>query len=325
MRSEFLKYLVDPETGEDLKIEATKKNGEKIIDGFLISQSNKYPIVRGIPRFSGYKEEKNYTNSFGYQWNKWSKIQFDSQNIGKKMEGYTLKMLDRITHVTTPDLSGKVIVDFGCGSGRLIETIRQKNGIAIGFDMSDAVEAAEEFFANDPQVLICQADILKSPIRPNSVDGVFSIGVLHHTKDAKIGFDKMVECLKSNGWIAVSVYSPGGYYDNFFVNIYRKIFKKLWPLFGHYPPLIYTYFTIYVLRPFLRVPILRTLIRPFYTFFPFLDLPDTQWSILNTFDSITPSNQYTFTVYQVFQWFKSANLRNIEPSNWAGGSVHGQK
>ncbi len=323
MRNLFLKYIIDPETGEDLKIESIREENGNVIEGFLVSKSNRYPIVRGIPRFAGYEDDKNYAKSFGYQWNKWSKIQFDSENIGKPMADYTLKMWDNITH--TQDLNRSAIVDFGCGSGRFIEIIRNKNGIAIGFDLSNAVEAAGEIFANDPNVLICQADILKSPIRPNSVEGAFSIGVLHHTKDAEVGFKKMAECVRVGGWVAVSVYSPGGYYDNFFVNIYRKIFKSLWPVFGHYPPLIYTYATIYILRPLLKVPILRTLIRPFFTFFPFMNIPDTNWSILNTFDSITPSNQYTFTLYQVFQWFKSAGLRNIEPSNWAGSSLNAKK
>jgi len=325
MRKHFLKYLIDPVTGEDLKLESTQEKNGHVTEGFLVSTSNRYPIVRGIPRFAGFKDDKNYTHSFGYQWNKWSKIQFDSKNIGKPMEGHTLKMWDRITHITAPDLQRSVIVDFGCGSGRLIETIRQKNGIAIGFDLSDAVEAGGEIFSQDENALICQADILHSPIRPSSVDGVFSIGVLHHTKDAKIGFDEMVKCLKSGGWIAVSLYSPGGYYDSFFVNIYRKIFKTLWPIFGHYPPLIYSYTTIYLLRPILRIPILRTLVRPFFSFFPFIDIPDTQWSVLNTFDSVTPSNQYAFSTYQVFQWFKSAGLREIEPSNWAGASINAKK
>lgn len=325
MRAHFLNYLVDPHTGENLNLEITREHLGDIIEGSLFSSRNRYPIVRGIPRFAGYEDNNNYTTSFGYQWNKWSKIQFDSENIGKPMEGYTLKMWDNITHIQEPDLNRAVIVDFGCGSGRLLETIRQKDGIAIGIDLSYAVEAAQEIFANDPNVLICQADVLKSPIRPNSADGAFSIGVLHHSKNAREGFNEMVKCVKSGGWLAVSLYSPGGYYDNFFVNVYRKLFKVLWPYCGHYPPLIYSYITVYLFRPLLHIPILRTLIRPFLAFFPFFNIKDIRWSVLNTFDSVTPTNQYVFTPYQVFQWFKEAALRDIEPSNWAGATIHARK
>jgi len=325
MRANYTNYLIDPKTGEDLILESILEEKGRVLEGFLVSRSNRYPIIRGIPRFAGYKDDLNYTKSFGYQWNKWSQIQFDSKNIGKPMQGYTLKMWDRITGVETGNLKSSVIVDFGCGPGRFIETIREKGGLAIGLDLSDAVEAAGEIFKDDPDVLVCQADILKSPIKSGSVDGVFSIGVLHHTTGPYQGFLEMVKVLKPSGWISVSVYSPGGYYDSFFVHVYRKIFKTLWPIFGHYPPLIYSYFTIYILRPILKIPILRTLIRPFFTFFPFVNLPDIRWSILDTFDGVTPSNQSGHTPYEVFHWFKSAGLRDIEPSDWAGASYHAKK
>jgi SAM-dependent methyltransferase len=320
MRTYFLRYLMDPATGEDLLIESTKKADDNIVEGYLVSKHNRYPIIRGIPRFAGYADTKNYAKSFGYQWNKWSQIQFDSQNIGKPYQGFSLDMFDRITGIKTKDLKEKVIVDFGCGPGRFLETIRDKNGIVIGLDLSDAVEAAGEIFKDDPKILICQADILHSPLKTNSVDGTFSVGVLHHTVDAKQGFEEMVRVAKPGGWTAVSVYGTGGYYDNFIVNIWRKIFKHLWPIFGHYPPLIYSYVVVYISTGLFKIPILRTLARPFLAFIPSLILRDIRWSVLNTFDSVTPSNQYGFTPYQVFQWFKSANLKNIEPSNWAGSS-----
>ena len=325
MHKKFLQYLADPHTGESLSLETTlEKNGD-IIEGALVSKHNRYPIVRGVPRFAGYNDDANYTKSFGYQWNRWSKIQFDSHNVGKKMEDATLNMWNKITGVETPDLQGRVVVDFGCGPGRFLETIRRKNGIAIGLDLSDAVEAAAENFAGDENVLVCQGDILHPPFKKDIADGVFSIGVLHHTENPQKGFNAMTPVLKTNGWISVSVYSTGGYYDNFFVNIWRKIFKALWPIFGHYPPLIYSYVTVYTFRPILKIPIVRTLIRPFLSFTPFLNLPDIGWSVLNTFDSVTPSNQVGITPYQTFQWFKKAGLQNIEPSNWAGSSFTATK
>lgn len=325
MRRSFLKYIVDPITKEDLTIESNLEKNGKIIEGFLISKTNKYPIVRGIPRFAGYNDDSNYTKSFGYQWNKWSQIQFDSKNIGKPYEGFSLDMLDRITGTQRIDFSRNTIVDIGCGPGRFLEAIRQKNGIAIGIDLSEAVEAAGEIFKDDPDVLICQADILNSPIKSASIDGIFSIGVLHHTANARTGFEEMVRALKPSGWIAVSVYSPGGYYDDFMVNNWRKIFKTTWPIFKHYPALIYTYAVVYITTAVKKIPIVRTLLHPFLYFFPSIILKDIAWSILNTFDSITPSNQYAYTIYQVFSWFKKANLKEIEPSEWAGASLHAKK
>lgn len=325
MHKKFTKYLIDPKTGEDLKVETKNNHNDIVTEGFLVSPSNRYPIVRGIPRFAGYNDDTNYTESFGYQWNRWSELQFDSKNIGKPYEGFSLDMLDRICGTKNINFKNASIVDIGCGPGRFLETIRQKGGIAIGIDMSDAVEAAGDIFKNDSDVLICQADVLQSPLRTESVDGIFSVGVLHHTIDAQRGFREMVRTIKPSGWVAVSVYSTGGYYDNFIVNIWRKIFKRLWPIFKQYPALIYTYIVVYTTTCILKIPVLRTFARPFLSFFPSLILKDTKWSILNTFDSITPSNQYGYTLYQVFQWFKLAGLKEIEPSEWAGASIHAKK
>lgn len=325
MRTYFLKYLIDPKTGEELTIKATKQEGDNILEGSLVSASNTYPIVRGIPRFAGYNDDANYTKSFGYQWNKWSLIQFDSKNIGRPYEAYTQKMWEWTTNEAVSDYKLKTLVDFGCGPGRFLETIRSKNGIAIGLDMSDAVEAAGDIFGTDDKVLICQADILHSPLKTSSIDEVFSSGVLHHTADAQQGFREMVRVAKPGSRVSVSVYSPGGYYDNFIVNIWRKIFKKLWPVFKHYPPLIYSYVVVYISTGLLKIPVIRTIVRPFLSFFPSLILKDIRWSVLNTFDSVTPSNQDSFTIYQVFQWFKTAGMKDTEPAKWAGASVTGIK
>ena len=65
----------------------------------------------------------------------------------------------RITAMSDGRLDGKVVAEFGCGPGRFLEVVRMKGGKAIGLDLSLAVEAAAENFKNDPDVLICQADI----------------------------------------------------------------------------------------------------------------------------------------------------------------------
>ena len=245
MHPSFLQYLVDPKTHEALKMVCNKKEGEFVVEGFLISSSNSYPIVRGIPRFSGYKDAHNYTRSFSYEWNKWSRLQFESENIGKPMEGYTRCMWESITGINEQTLGNAVVGDFGCGAGRFIEVARIRQGKVIGIDLSDAVEVARQNFKGDKNVLICQADILVPPIKEGVLDSAFSIGVLHHTPDPYKGFKEISRCVKKGGRLAVSVYGRGSYYSSKIVNLYRSIFKILWPILGHYPPVVYAYTTVY--------------------------------------------------------------------------------
>jgi ubiquinone/menaquinone biosynthesis C-methylase UbiE/uncharacterized protein YbaR (Trm112 family) len=317
MHSDFVSYFADPDTHVPLTLDITSGSGDMIESGFFVNESTgrRYPIVNGIPRFVDYEEE-TYARSYGYQWHKWPRVQFESENVGKPMEGHTRRMWERIVgfHERKLDLAGKTVLDIGCGPGRFIDVARSKGAKVIGLDYSGAVEVAHGIFGENPGVCICQSDALKLPFRTNSVDGAFAVGVLHHTPDPEKAVPEAYRVLQYDGWFAVNVYGKDGYYDFPSVQAWRRFFNLLWPVFKHYPPLLYTYFTNYAFRPIaLAVPTLGKAVR---LFFPFVKLPDLQWSLLDTFDSITPSYQSAHESYEVFNWLKKAGFKDIEPSNW---------
>src|SRR5437868_5172871 len=155
MHIQFAGHFADPKTGAPLTLTVTELRGDRVISGALDSPTARYPILRGIPRFVPFDTD-NYSRSFGYQWNRWPRVQFDSENLGRPMQGHTSRMFERITGQGS--LDGQLILDMGCGPGRFIETARSKGAKVIGIDYSCAVEAAHENFKNDPDVCICQAD-----------------------------------------------------------------------------------------------------------------------------------------------------------------------
>lgn len=320
MHRRFLPYLIDPLTHEPLCLENADMHGDFIESGELRSNTHSYPIVRGVPRFAGYRED-HYAISFGYQWNRWSHIQFESENTGGPMQGYTRRMWERITG-RDGMMSDQLLLDVGCGPGRFIDVARSKGAAVIGVDYSQAVEAAADNFRGDPDVCICQADALRLPIRTASVDGAFSIGVLHHTPSPAGGVQEIVRTVKAGGWAAVSVYAKGGYYDFPTVRLWRRVFRSLWPLFRHYPPLVYSYATAYGLRPLASVPLLGKAVRGVL---PFVPLADIRWSVLDTFDSVTPSYQSAHTSDEVRQWFERCGLGDIEAANWGPTAYRGVK
>jgi hypothetical protein len=118
------------------------------------------------------------------------------------------------------------------------------------------------------------------------------------------------------------VYGKGSFYDFPTVAAYRKLFTALSPVLGHYPSLAYTYATAVGMRPLAKIPILGKALR---VLLPFSRLPDVRWSVLETFDAITPSHQSTHESYEVFQWLRAAGLEGIEPSNWGFTSYHARK
>jgi SAM-dependent methyltransferase len=317
MHIQFASCFCDPVSGEPMRLAIREREGDEVLAGELTCASATYPIVRGVPRFV---PPENYSGSFGYQWNRWPRLQFDSENAGRPMEGYTGRMFERITGVHA--LDGQTVLDIGCGPGRFIEIARKKGARVIGVDYSLAVEAARENFRHDPDVCICQADALSLPFPPASFDGAYSIGVLHHTPDPCRGVEQAARVLEPGGWFAISVYGKGGYYDFPSVQAWRKVFKTLWPVAGQFPPLAYAYATAYGTRPLTRIPLLGKALR---AVLPCIHLPDVRWSVLDTFDSVTPSYQSAHRPFEVFQWLKSAGLEHIEPSDWGIGAFHGQK
>lgn len=104
----------------------------------------------------------------------------------------------------------KIILDAGCGSGfsaLLFFGKRLRNHDYLGVDISDAVEVAEERFAEAgvPGEFL-QSDLADLPISDGSVDIVFSEGVLHHTDDTGKSIEHLARKLKPGGRFMFYVY-----------------------------------------------------------------------------------------------------------------------
>ena len=91
-----LRWLACPETQDPLKLEVHEATSHGCIkSGLLRSPAGRgYPIVRGIPRFVS---QEHYSQSFGYEWTRWPRVQFESDNVGRPMAGHTTRMLETIT------------------------------------------------------------------------------------------------------------------------------------------------------------------------------------------------------------------------------------
>src|SRR5688500_6967926 len=139
MHPQFLKFLCCPETGESLSllVEETRGPSGMVWNGSLRTASGRaYPIERGVPRFVS---REQYASSFGFEWTRWPRVQFESENVGRPMAGHTTRMWERITGAAGLDrVAGKTIVDFGCGPRRFLDVVRREGGIAADVDLSAA-------------------------------------------------------------------------------------------------------------------------------------------------------------------------------------------
>src|SRR5947208_8448657 len=234
MHPQFLELVCCPKRGEPLALEALEYGACGMIrTGVLRTHSgNGYPIIRGIPRFV---DTERYATSFGFEWTRWPKVQFESENVGRPMAGWTTRMWERITNANEDAVRARTVVEFGCGSGRFLDVVRRKGGKAVGIDLSLAVEAARTNFAADQNVLVVQGDLLRAPFREGVFDGGYSIGVLHHTPSPEAGLLQLGRTVKPSGWVACCVYPKGSFYDYNSTARLRRVHATLQARFGYRP------------------------------------------------------------------------------------------
>ena len=329
MHQKFLSCLCCPETKEPFELVAEEVQPNGFVEkGFLrTSSGGEYPIVRGIPRFV---DSEKYVGSFGFEWNRWSRVQFESENVGHPMEGHTTRMWEVVTGNKTQDFNKQTFVEFGCGSGRFLDVVLKKNGIAVGMDMSMAVEAARRNFENNPDVLIVHGDLMKPPFKEGSFDAGYTIGVLHHTPDPAMGFSKLAKTVKKGGWVACVVYSRKGFYDFPAVKRHRTINTFLHPYLGYFPALLYAYFSAHLLTFLFQKGKRHGLTKRAIEYLeeqwlPCLYIPDVRWRVLDVFDGITPAIASTHSSEEVREWCENAGCSRYRFTGWGETSIVGIK
>ncbi|MBT0653029.1 class I SAM-dependent methyltransferase [Geomobilimonas luticola] len=330
MNPDFVALLRCPKTGSELELTADEffSNG-MVRTGRLTAREGGavYPVINGVPRFVG---KEHYSDSFGYEWRKWPRVQFESENIGSPMEGHTTRMFRGITGLSGDEIKGKIVVEFGCGPGRFLDVVRSWGGIAVGIDMSLAVESAQENFKDDAMVLIIQGDVMNPPFARDAFDIGYTIGVLHHTPSPGKGIKALTDSVKSGGLICCCVYSKKSFYDYPSVRMFRMIHNGvaagLGTGFATRMTLFYSYFAAtilyYILRAVSMVPVLGSRVVDYVGKYLLvnLNIPDKRWRILDVFDAITPFYASTHTPEEVAGWFSAAGCTHIQKTHWGDTS-----
>jgi len=259
----------------------------------------KFPLVRGVLRFV---DSGNYADSFGYQWQKFSRTQlwppFCERNLRRK------------TALSEEDVRGKLVLDVGCGMGRFAEVITRWGGRVIGVDFSAAAEVAASNLA-DRDFLAIQADVFSLPFAPEIFDCIYSVGVLHHTPDCEKAFKILPRYLKPCGAIAVWVYS--GYNKWYrFSDQYRKVTTRIPPRKLHFFLRIVVPCLYWTNRGLRTIPLVgNALAGLIHHVFPVNQCPNPEIRILDTLDWYSPAYQSKHTYEEVFRWFENCGLEHL--------------
>jgi SAM-dependent methyltransferase len=261
-----------------------------------------FPLVNGVLRFVPTEE---YAGNFGFEWQKYSRTQLDNEHNHLSEETFRQK-----TGFTPEDLSGKLVLDVGCGMGRFAEVASRWGARVIGIDLSVAAEVAARNLADRDKVTIFQADLFALPFAPESFDCIYSVGVLHHTPNCEQAFKGLVPLLKPGGRIGIWLYSG---YNKWYrmTDLYRRFTHRLSAEFLH--TLCLAAVPLYhVHRGVRKVPIIGRYASGLLSYLLPTSLDaDRDMRVLDTFDWYSPKYQSKHTYEEVFRWFESCGLDSL--------------
>ena len=204
--------LVNPRTGAPLRSE-----GDCLVDTAghrFLRQAGVYRMVAGL----------NYTENFGFQWNKFTRTQIDTA-------GQSTQSRDRFFAETSweaEDLRGKCVLEGGSGAGRFSQVVLDHTPATLySVDYSAAVEAN---FRNNShhgdRLHLFQASIYELPFAPGSFDQVFCFGVLQHTPDFEASVRALIQQAKPGGEIVVDFYPIKGWWTKINAKYLLRPFTK---------------------------------------------------------------------------------------------------
>jgi len=345
MKRSLLKILICPRCNGSFNLKIFKKDRSEILEGLLKCKKCVmwYPIINGIPRMmplsminklllNGFLEKhrekipktgtetraetekiKELTSkSFGFQWNVFSEMFVE----------YEKNFLNYIKPLKPSFFKNKVVLDAGCGSGRHTYYAAKYGAEVVGFDLSDAVEAAYKNCRKFEHVHIVQGDIYNPPFR-HEFDFIMSIGVLHHLPGPKKGFMSLVNLMKKGTTIFVWLYGREGRWFKIHVveGIIRKITSRMPHRMLYY--LCYLPAGIYhscnLIYNFLNG---NDATRSLSNYVPFKGYARFPFRVkhADAFDLLaTPINNY-YTRHEVEQWAMDAKLHDVRISDIEGKS-----
>jgi arsenite methyltransferase len=195
---------------ELLGVEFPEEGGEVQIRGLTYELRN--GILRARSDISDAQAQTS--DAFGFQWH--LRELFESDASLGRMKKWLMERYGDVSVAPWWDEYGEhpVMLDAGCGaamSGLLLFEGVLPRIHYLGADISTAVDVAAKRFAERRlEAAFIQSDLLQLPLAPESVDVIFSEGVLHHTDSTRGAIEALTQLLEPGGRFLFYVYRRKG-------------------------------------------------------------------------------------------------------------------
>lgn len=294
-----------------MRLEEAEEDDGQIRSGWLVADDGaRFPVRDSVPRFVA---SGNYAGTFGLQWNLFRQTQLDSYS-GHPISA---RRFWRSTGWQPAALKGQWVLDVGCGAGRFAEVALGAGAKVVAVDCSDAVDACYANLGRHPDLHVVQGDIYSLPLAASFFPFVYCLGVLQHTPDVAKAFAALPPMLCPGGRAAVDLYARSTLSGLHPRHLLRPVTRRMQKdrllrlLRVMVPPL----FRLSSLAR--RVPLAgRWLQRlmPVANHLGVLPLSQAQhleWSLLDTFDWLSPRYDSPQTPERLHQWLVRAGLSQV--------------
>ena len=253
----------------------------------LFCDNIEVPEKNGIKNFAAIN---TYASLFGDQWKQYKKTQLDSYTGSPISESRLSRCLGNLQD----NLTGKLVLEAGCGAGRFTEVLLKKGAILVSSDLSSAVEVNAENFPLTDKHLVIQADINDMPYADESFDVVICLGVIQHTPDTEKTIEDLYKLVKKGGTLVIDHYSFDRSNYLRLARVYRIFLRK--KSSGYTIPytqkLVKRYLPLH--KKFSKNKLMSVLLNrispviSYYSAFPqFTEAQQLEWALLDTHDSLT--------------------------------------
>jgi SAM-dependent methyltransferase len=282
-------------------------DGSALDDTLRCGDGHAFPMVRGIPRFAG----AGYSTAFGAQWLAFRETQLDSHTGA----GISAERARRCLGPVWEELAGAEVLECGCGAGRFTEVLLAQGADVSSVDLSAAVDANQDNFAQGERHRVAQADVRALPFPRESFDVVFCLGVVQHTPNPEETLAALADRVRPGGWLVVDHYSRRLQWWLSSGPLFRAVLLRLSDERG----LAATERIVRTLLPLHRRAhgvagsLLRRIspVQSYYGKLPLSDADQLEWAILDTHDALRDPYKHFRTRSQIERTLVSLGLVDV--------------
>jgi 2-polyprenyl-3-methyl-5-hydroxy-6-metoxy-1,4-benzoquinol methylase/uncharacterized protein YbaR (Trm112 family) len=271
-------------------------------------------LPRAQPQSDAAVFDPRSNESFGLQWTKQAE---DDKTWFKDDASLRKEEFLGSLSVGREELNGALILDAGCGNGRLTASLAGFGAEVVGVDLSAGIERAQsgkQRHAGEREAFVhfVQGNVMELPLRSGCFDIAHSSGVLHHTPSVEGAFRGLLPAVRPGGRVYVQLYRRRESWVGIPNAVLRSLTSRL-------PPrLLYRICWTAVPLHTALVLLVARLRRE--------DSPIASASrgerALSLFDNFSPRYQYRFTPDQVRRMFDAAGLEEIRDTTLANEARH---